>query len=246
MTLFLKNPHSILAALRTRPRDVLSIASGMHQSVSEVWNEIYEIALELKIPISREHRKKIFLENDLGRSSSSIEAQVRERADVSMESLFEENLNFERKSSHKIWLGLDCLQDSRNIGAIFRSAAFFKISGIIITADRSAPLNSITYDVASGGMEYVPFSIQTNLQRVFDTAKNAGIWVLGTSESAKDDYRSIPLDRSWLIVLGNEEKGLRRLTIDCCDWLCKIPSDSTVSSLNVSVASGILMSRFSS
>ena len=147
---------------------------------------------------------------------------------------------------HRLFLALDCLQDPHNVGAIFRTAAFFGVSGIVLTKDRSAPLNAAVYDVASGGLEYVPFSIQTNLSRALQMAKEVGLWGLGTSEHCDTDFRDIPLDRPWLLIVGNEEKGMRRLTAERCDMLCRIPPQSPVSSLNVSVAAGILIARFSS
>src|SRR3954470_18853888 len=96
------------------------------------------------------------------------------------------------------------------------------------------------YDVASGGVEEVPFTLQTNLQRGFEIAKEAGLWILGTSEHAKEDLAKVERDRAWLLVLGNEEKGMRRLTEESCDVLCGIlPRSEGVTSLNVSVAAGI-------
>ncbi|MGZ3699360.1 MAG: TrmH family RNA methyltransferase, partial [Bdellovibrionota bacterium] len=95
------------------------------------------------------------------------------------------------------------------------------------------------------GVETVPFTLQTNLQRAFEIAKDAGLWILGTSEHANDDLAKIERDRPWLLVLGNEEKGLRRLTEERCDVLCKITPKGAVTSLNVSVAAGIFISRLS-
>src|SRR5690606_16748558 len=86
-----------------------------------------------------------------------------------------------------LWLALDHIQDPHNVGAIFRTAAFFGVKGIILTRDRSAPLNATVYDVASGGIEYVPFSLQTNLARSLDVAKERGLWTLGAAEESATD-----------------------------------------------------------
>ncbi len=85
--------------------------------------------------------------------------------------------------------------------------------------------------------------MQVNLQRAFEVAKENGLWILGTSEHAKESLRTIDRDRPWLLVLGNEEKGMRRLTEEACDVLCQIPPQGQVTSLNVSVAAGIFISR---
>ena len=100
-------------------------------------------------------------------------------------------------------------------------------------------MSGAVYDVASGGVEYVPFSVQTNLSRALDVAKDAGFWVLGTSEHAEKDLNAIPADRPWLLVLGNEESGMRRLTRDKCDEVCRVVPRGAIASLNVSAAAAI-------
>ncbi|MCA9016322.1 MAG: 23S rRNA (guanosine(2251)-2'-O)-methyltransferase RlmB, partial [Planctomycetaceae bacterium] len=144
-----------------------------------------------------------------------------------------------------LWLALDCIQDPHNIGAIFRTAAFFGVRGIVLTKDRSAPLNATVYDVASGGMEAVPFAVETNLSRAITEAKECGVWIMGTSEHAEDDVSAFHQDRPWMVVIGNEEKGLRRLTLEQCDVVCRLTPTGIVDSLNASVAAGIMIARFS-
>ena len=167
---------------------------------------------------------------------------MRERTGVSAEKLFDDAR--ERSGGKGLWLALDSLQDPQNVGAIFRTAAFFGVQGILLTTERSAPLSAAAYDVASGGMEYVPFTQQVNLQRGFEAAKEAGLWILGTSEHARETLGGVQKDRPWLVVLGNEERGIRRLTEESCDVMCRIdPKGEGVKSLNVSVAAGILMGQ---
>ena len=90
-------------------------------------------------------------------------------------------------------------------------------------------------------MEVVPFSVQTNLSRALKTAAEAGLWVLGTSEHAAKDVADVPRDRPWLLVLGNEQAALRQLTVKNCDEICRLTARGQVTSLNVSVAAGILI-----
>ena len=144
-----------------------------------------------------------------------------------------------------LWLALDCLQDPHNVGAIFRTAAFFGVKGILLTKDRSAPMTATVYDVAAGGVESVPFCLVPNLARSLDIAKKAGLWLLGTSEHEATSYVDVLPDRQWLLVIGNEEKGLRRLTLDNCDVVCGIPPQGDVTSLNASVAAAIMIARLS-
>lgn len=147
----------------------------------------------------------------------SAQATVRERNGLLIEELFAN-----AESEPGLWLALDCLQDPHNVGAIFRTASFFGVKGIVMTRDRSAPLTATVYDVAAGGLEYVPFGEPTNLARAMNIAKSSGIWLLGSSEHAELDVREVSRDRSWLLILGNEELGLRRLSLDKCDQVCKL------------------------
>ena len=251
MALQIHNPHSVLAALQTRPQDIheIILPGGAQTQFAEgdAWSRVVELARQKKVSINSANRgggkpQRGKTDND-GRTSSA-HATLKDRQGVSLEELFQDAKG--RTGGKGLWIALDSLQDPHNVGAIFRAAGFFGVEGIIITAERSAPLTSTVYDVSCGGVEHVPFTMQTNLQRAFEVAKDAGLWILGTSEHAKDNVSRITRDRPWLLVLGNEEKGMRRLTEESCDMLCKIPAAGKVTSLNVSVAAGILISSLSS
>ncbi len=180
-----------------------------------------------------------------GGRTGAGEVVVQPRQSVEVKNLFSKVKTWKEGEPYGVWLALDCLQDPHNVGAIFRSAAFFGVQGIIVTKDRSAPLNSTVYDVASGGLDDVPFALETNLSRTLETAKSAGLWVLGTSEHAETDLAEVDRDRHWLLVVGNEEKGLRRRTLENCDAVCRLTPRGRVTSLNVSVATGILIASLS-
>lgn len=239
MSLLLRNPHSVLAALRTRPGDVQELVlSG--KGAGDAWDRVAALAKSQGIRVTSatkatQDRSSRGAAHDA--RGTQAEARVRERDGISAEELFEGAST--RAGGKGLWLALDSLQDPHNVGAIFRTAAFFGVQGILLTEERSAPLTGTVYDVAAGGVEHVPFVLQTNLQRGFEVAKEAGLWILGTSEHATDSLFKVERDRPWLLVLGNEEKGLRRLTEESCDLLCAIPCKGEVTSLNVSVAAGI-------
>ncbi len=90
----------------------------------------------------------------------------------------------------------------------------------------------------------MPFAIEPNLARALAAARERGYWILGSSERAETPLDAVGADRPWILVLGNEEDGLRRLTLEACDEVCRIPSRGAVGSLNVSVAAGILIHHF--
>lgn len=239
MSLVLKNPHSVLAALKTRPEDVVDVRLPAGKP-SPVWGDVVELARQHQVPIRTnlaEEPKRSGKDSKFERMGAA-QATVRERNGLLIEELFAN-----ADSDPGLWLALDCLQDPHNVGALFRTASFFGVKGIVMTRDRSAPLTATVYDVAAGGLEYVPFGEPTNMARAMNIAKSAGIWLLGTSEHAEQDVSQIPRDRSWMLILGNEELGLRRLTLDKCDQICKLTRRGTVPSLNVSVAGGILMAE---
>lgn len=245
MSLSLRNPHSVLAALQSRPDDVLDVrlrGTAPHGA----WADVVRLAAERRIPVVRDmpderggrRRPKQAAEVKAGRVGIA-EATVRERPDVPLDELFAGVAT--RDGGQGLWLALDQLQDPHNVGAVFRTASFFGVAGVVLTRDRSAPLNATVYDVASGGMETVPFGQQTNLSRTLEVAKKSGLWVLGSSEHAESDVFEVARDRPWLLVVGNEEKGLRRLTLENCDQTCRISRRGSVTSLNVSVATGVLL-----
>ncbi|MGH7199267.1 MAG: 23S rRNA (guanosine(2251)-2'-O)-methyltransferase RlmB, partial [Planctomycetaceae bacterium] len=233
----LHNPHSVLAVFETRPQDVLEVRLSSRPSAA--WNDVAELARRHRVPVGVAQNPR-GTARGLGRSGAAT-ASMRERDGVELEELFAATDGSPHKTG--LWLALDTIQDPHNVGAIFRSAAFFGVRGIVLTQDRSAPLNATVYDVASGGVEHMPFSLQTNLSRSLDEAKQAGLWVLGASEHAGQDVSAVDRRRPWLLVAGNEEKGLRRLTLSKCDELCRLTARGRIGSLNVSVATAVLMSE---
>jgi 23S rRNA (guanosine2251-2'-O)-methyltransferase len=235
--LTLRNPHSVLAALAARPDDVEEVRLPDGRAPG-AWERVVEEARRLGRPVNalavdRRHSRERG-RPDGGRSGA--EALVREREPVFLDEMFGDPVE------GGLWLALDEVQDPHNVGAIFRTAAFFGVRGIVTTDVRAASLTSVVYDVASGGVEAVPFAVEKNLRRALQAAKSAGVWILGTSEHATRDLASVPRDRPWLLVMGNEESGLRRLTLETCDEVCRVaPRGEVVTSLNVSVATGILV-----
>jgi 23S rRNA (guanosine2251-2'-O)-methyltransferase len=246
----LKNPHSVLAALKQRPHDVTEIRAGS-ANLSPPWQEVVDVAGAAGVSVvmrgrepGRGHRQK-----QAGPKTERVgvaSAHVREPIGLKDPTDLFGSVTDASPESPGLWLALDCLQDPHNVGSIFRTAAFFGVRGIVLTRDRSAPLNATVLDVAAGGVEHVPFAVAPNLARSLKAAKEAGLWLLGTSEHASDSVSSITPDRPWLVILGNEEKGLRRLTIEACDLTCAIPPRGPVTSLNVSTAAAVLISRLAS
>ncbi|WP_282156905.1 23S rRNA (guanosine(2251)-2'-O)-methyltransferase RlmB [Vibrio diabolicus] len=138
-------------------------------------------------------------------------------------------------------LVLDGVTDPHNLGACLRNADAAGAAAIIVPKDRSAPMNATVSKVACGAAEVVPLIRVTNLARTMRTLQEKGIWFVGTAGEATHDIYQAKLTGSLAIVMGAEGDGMRRLTRETCDDLIKIPMAGSVSSLNVSVASGICL-----
>ncbi len=239
MPVTLRNPHSVQAALAMRPQDVLEIHLPAGKP-SEGWKTVVDAARAQGIPLRTEmSAAPTGRRGDKFERTGAASAIVRERHGLGLTDLW----TSPPPQTGDVWLALDCLQDPHNVGAIFRTAAFFGIRGILLTQDRSAPMTGTVYDVAAGGVEHVPFAQVGNLASALKQAKADGLWLIGGSEHAAKDVAAIPHDRPWLLIIGNEEQGLRRLTLDLCDETCRIPARGAVGSLNASVAAGILISQ---
>lgn len=138
-------------------------------------------------------------------------------------------------------LVLDGITDPHNLGACLRSADAAGVHAIIVPKDKSAKLNGTARKVACGAAETVPLIQVTNLARTLREIKDAGVWVVGTAGETDTHVFDANLTGPMAIVMGAEGEGMRRLTREHCDVLVKIPMAGSVSSLNVSVATGICL-----
>ncbi len=138
-------------------------------------------------------------------------------------------------------LVLDGVTDPHNLGACLRVADAAGAHAVIAPAQRAVGINATVAKVASGAAETLPYLMVTNLARSLQELKERDIWVVGTCDSASDTLYQSSLTGPLACVMGAEGEGLRRLTRDTCDALVKIPMLGSVSSLNVSVASGVML-----
>ena len=138
-------------------------------------------------------------------------------------------------------LVLDGVTDVHNFGACLRSADAAGVHGVIVPKDKAAPLNATVRKVACGAAESVPVYQVTNLARALARLKEFGVWVIGTAGEAEAMLFEADFAGPTALVMGAEGKGMRRLTREACDGLVKLPMAGSVSSLNVSVATGICL-----
>lgn len=138
-------------------------------------------------------------------------------------------------------LVLDGVTDPHNLGACLRTAEGAGVHAVIAPKDNAASITPTVRKVASGAAEIMPFIPVTNLARTLDTLKQRGIWLTGTSDKAKQTLYQADLKGPLALVMGAEGAGIRRLTEERCDYLISIPMQGQVSSLNVSVATGVCL-----
>lgn len=138
-------------------------------------------------------------------------------------------------------LVLDGVTDPHNLGACLRTAEGAGVHAVIAPKDNAASITPTVRKVASGAAEIIPFVPVTNLARTLETLKSRGIWLTGTSDKAKQTLYQSEFKGSMALVMGAEGAGIRRLTEEACDYLISIPMAGQVSSLNVSVATGVCL-----
>lgn len=139
------------------------------------------------------------------------------------------------------YLVLDQVQDPHNLGACLRTADAAGVNGIVVPKDQSAGLTPTVCKVASGAAETVPLYRVTNLARTLRWLKGKGVWLIGAAGDADQTLFDVDLTGPLALVMGAEEKGLRRLTREACDLLVRLPMFGRVESLNVSVAAGVCL-----
>ncbi|HIB75644.1 MAG TPA: 23S rRNA (guanosine(2251)-2'-O)-methyltransferase RlmB, partial [Gammaproteobacteria bacterium] len=157
------------------------------------------------------------------------------------------------KKDSLLFLILDHVTDPQNVGACLRSAAAANVDAVIVPKNRSCHLTPTVRKISSGGSELIPFVIVTNLIRTLKKMKLTGVEIIGTEKSASEPSPAVclapPPDHKIhrnknALVIGSENKGLRKLTAENCDRLIRIDMPGPMESLNASVACGILLFEF--
>lgn len=140
-----------------------------------------------------------------------------------------------------LYLVLDGVEDPRNLGAILRTAETAGVHGVIIPERRAAGLTESVAKASAGALEYVPVVKVVNISNTLEELKKSGVWVIGAEAGSEIVYWNADLTLPAALVLGGEDRGVRRLVREKCDYLVSLPLMGKIQSLNVSVAAGILL-----
>ena len=149
-----------------------------------------------------------------------------------------------RESDHSTLLIFDGIQDPQNLGAVIRSAEVLGASGVIIRKKRSAELNSVAMKASAGSAFRLPVVIVSNLDQTVRLLKKNKYWIYGLDANGEESIWETVFSGHTAFVMGNEEVGISNLLQRRCDKLIHIPQVGKVGSLNVSVATGVVMAEW--
>lgn len=147
----------------------------------------------------------------------------------------------EERDQLPFFLILDEIEDPHNLGSIIRTADAVGAHGVIIPKRRAVGLTAAVAKASTGAIEYIPVVRVTNIARTIDELKERGIWFVGTDAKGEYDFREVKFDTGIGLVIGSEGKGISRLVKEKCDFMVRLPMVGSVTSLNASVAAGLLM-----
>jgi 23S rRNA (guanosine2251-2'-O)-methyltransferase len=227
--------HAVRALVDRRPEAVVSATI-----LADASGPLEQLARDLgkrRIPIERVRRAELDRLCD-GASHQGVLVEVRGAAEMELGDF--EDLVVQRGRAVRL-LVLDGVEDPRNLGACLRTADAAGVDAVVVPKAHSAPLSAAAIKAATGAVETVPLVRAPNLARTLTWLKEAGIWVVGADAEAPQTLYAAKLAPPIALVLGGEGRGLRRLTRDTCDELVSIPMAGAVASLNVSVATGIVL-----
>jgi len=228
--------HAVREALEAGSAfDRIVIAKGRQDSRVE---EIVQLARSRGIAVRFEDRGQLDrLANT--RDHQGVVAIAAVRAPVTLEDIVT-HAN-QSKSQRGLIVLLDGVEDPHNLGAIIRTALASGAHGVVIPERRAAGLTDTVARASAGALAHLPVAKVTNLSRAMEDLKQAGYWLVGLDEAADKSYTDVDYTSSTGIVMGGEGGGLHELTRKHCDFVVSLPTSGPVKSLNVSVATGVVL-----
>jgi 23S rRNA (guanosine2251-2'-O)-methyltransferase len=236
--------HAVDGLLYSNPKSVQRLWVQQGRDDKRI-GALLELAKNRGVPVARLPR--VDLDEMVDGRHQGVVAEALEvpvRGELSQPNLWTEKdlmRHVEEASEPLLILVLDGVTDPHNLGACLRSADAAGVDAVVVPRDKSADLGPAARKVACGAAEVVPFVRVTNLNRTLKALKERGVWLYGAAGEAEKSIYDNDLTGSAALVMGAEGTGLRRLTREQCDFLVKLPMAGSVTSLNVSVATGICL-----
>ena len=202
--------------------------------------ELLDLAKEARVPVHRAPR--LALDRALpGVTHQGVMAKTAAATYRDADELLDELSSQVGTATPPLVLGLDAVEDPRNLGAILRTAECAGVAGIFIPERRAVGLTATVAKAAAGALEHVSVARVTNLVQLIERLKERNIWVIGAAAEGASDYTDWDWTVPSALFIGGEGTGLHRLVRERCDALVRIPLQGRIESLNVSVAAGIIL-----
>ena len=219
--------HSIEILLKLSPENIKKIFIPANRNDERV---LGLIAMAEKLSISVERKKSL---------AQYPEALLKNEVSLGLSDLkkYEESI----QNKNPTFLVIDNVIDPRNLGACIRSAAASNVAGVIINKHHCSPITPVVRQISAGGTEAVQIFTITNLVNTLKYFQKLGYLILGTSEHSNTMHTKFDLNKPILAVVGSEEDGIRKKTQESCSEICTLSKNENINSLNVSVATGILL-----
>jgi len=228
--------HAVTTLLQRNPEQVIElwIMQGRHDARMQ---RVLELAQEQQLDVREADKGLMNQKADEGNHQGVIawRKPVQHKTEKHLPDILD------AISGTPLILILDGVTDPHNLGACLRTADAAGVQLVIAPKDKSAPLNATAAKVACGAAEAVPYIQVTNLARTMKELQQRGIWIVGTAGEAEHSIYQQDMKGPMALVMGAEGSGMRRLTREHCDYLVNIPMAGEVSSVNVSVATGICL-----
>ena len=231
--------HPVTEALKQRPQSVanLCLQKGVSNKRVQV---VQRLAERAGVPVDYLDKR------EMDRECNGVHQGVLARlgaASTSANIIDEKALlaSLEQPARSPFILILDGVTDPHNLGACLRSADAAGVTAVVFPKDKAVQVNPTVRKVACGAAETVTIVPVTNLSRCLKSLQDAGVWLVGTSDQAEKTLYEQDLTGPIGLIMGSEGDGMRRLTRESCDYLVSIPMAGSLSSLNVSVATGIVL-----
>jgi 23S rRNA (guanosine2251-2'-O)-methyltransferase len=225
----------VLEALRSdTPLEKIYILYGTHGGVIQ---QIEQLARRRGVPVKAIDKQR-FQELSGGAGAQGVFAVAASRQYVDVDDLLR---IAEEKGEQPFLLILDEIEDPHNLGALIRTGECAGVHGVILPRHHSASLNETVTKASAGASLHVPAAKVTNIATTLDDLRKKGVWIVGTEMNAPRLYTDVDYSGGIGIVVGNEGKGIRRLVLEKCDFLVRIPMYGKIGSLNASVAGALML-----
>ncbi|HKJ34245.1 MAG TPA: 23S rRNA (guanosine(2251)-2'-O)-methyltransferase RlmB [Balneolales bacterium] len=233
--LYIFGRHPVEEALLRNPAKINKIFIREYINAQSIKN-IQRLSSENRIPVVHVPGRKLYelvgKVNDQG-----VVAQMSPVAYYDLDEWLIEKCNIDEQPT---LLLLDEIEDPHNLGAILRTVAASGIDAVILPKHRQAPVNATVFKTSAGTAGLVPIIRVTNLNQTILQLKGVGFWIVGMDQNAPKSYWEQDYDMALAVVIGSEGKGIRKKTLEHCDFLINIPMANEVESLNASVSAALV------